>query len=66
MWILYEVENGKLHLTGKSRNLLDKAKRKPVVEYLTEQGRFNQVSEEDIKILQDWVDHNWEEVKHWM
>ncbi len=66
MWILYEVENGKLRLTGKSRNLLEKEKRKPVVEYLTEQGRFNQVSEEDIQILQDWVDHNWEEIKRWM
>jgi pyruvate ferredoxin oxidoreductase beta subunit len=66
MWILYEIEGGKLRLTGKSAKLLDKDQRLPVVEYLSQQGRFNKISEQDIQELQNWVDRNWEELKRWM
>jgi|SRR5271157_1090366 len=66
MWILYEIENGKLRLTGKSARLLDKDQRLPVVEYLSEQGRFSKISEQDIQELQTWVDKNWEDLKRWM
>lgn len=61
MWILYESENGKFRFTGPSRLLLEgKKKRIPVGEYLLQQGRFQHLTEEDIKEIQRWIDQNWE------
>ncbi|GAB4310354.1 MAG: 3-methyl-2-oxobutanoate dehydrogenase subunit beta [Promethearchaeota archaeon] len=66
MWVLYEIENGVLRLTGKSKSLLDKTKRKPVVEYLVKQGRFKKVlaNEGDVTVLQDYVDRSWRQLAH--
>jgi pyruvate ferredoxin oxidoreductase beta subunit len=61
MWALYEIENGKFKLCPPSDRLLDKAKRKPVKEYLALQGRFRGLSETDIERIQQWVDEDWEE-----
>ena len=49
MWILYEIENGKLSITRRI------AKKKPVKEYLSTQGRFKHVNEETIKDIQNHV-----------
>jgi pyruvate ferredoxin oxidoreductase beta subunit len=62
MWVLYEVENGVFRLTGPSRALLDKGKRKPVAEYLKLQGRFRHLSPEDVERIQRMVDENWERI----
>ena len=59
IWILYEIENGVLRLTGPSKNLLDKKKRLPVREYLKLQGRFAHLSEKDIIEIQEMVDESW-------
>ncbi|MFX0139243.1 MAG: 3-methyl-2-oxobutanoate dehydrogenase subunit beta [Candidatus Hodarchaeota archaeon] len=59
-WILYEIEDGVINLNGPSKSRQDKAKRKPIEEYLKPQGRFNKMSEQDIKNLQAWVDRQWE------
>ncbi|MHA1734489.1 MAG: pyruvate synthase subunit PorB [Promethearchaeota archaeon] len=66
MWILYEIENGKFRLTGKSRQLLNPEKRKPIGEYLSKQGRFKKVirDEGDLDVLQKYVDDAWKEVAH--
>ena len=48
-WPLWEVENGVLKLTLKP-------KQKPIEEYLKAQGRFRQLSEDQIKFVQDEVD----------
>ncbi|OYT31155.1 MAG: 2-ketoisovalerate ferredoxin oxidoreductase [Thermofilum sp. ex4484_79] len=63
MWILYEWDRGIFRLTGPSRGLLNKEKRKHVIEYLKLQGRFRHISKEDIEILQEYVDNKWEEIK---
>ncbi|RLE63019.1 MAG: pyruvate synthase subunit beta [Thermoprotei archaeon] len=63
MWPLYEVERGKFRLTGVSRSLLDKSKRSPIVEYIKIQGRFSHISEEEIRILEEYVDKLWEDIR---
>jgi pyruvate ferredoxin oxidoreductase beta subunit len=50
MWLLYEIEQGELRLTFRP------SKRKPVREYLSRQGRFSHLSEEEVKATQDEVD----------
>lgn len=61
-WILYEVENGLMKLSKKSKSLLDPSKRVPLVEYLSTQKRFSQISEKDLIELQEHIDHNWERI----
>lgn len=60
MWALYEIENGKFRLTPPSDRLVDKAKRKPVKEYLSIQERFRPLTDNDIEKIQMWVDEDWE------
>ncbi|MHA1129212.1 MAG: 3-methyl-2-oxobutanoate dehydrogenase subunit beta [Candidatus Helarchaeota archaeon] len=64
MWVLYEIENGKMTLSGPSKNLMDKEKRKPIEEYIKLQGRFRNISQEEIKKLQEWIDYQWENMRH--
>lgn len=59
MWILYEVEEGKLRLTGPSKRLMDRGGRKPVIEYLKAQGRFSNLTEEEVANLQKMIDDLW-------
>ncbi|RLE84142.1 MAG: pyruvate synthase subunit beta [Thermoprotei archaeon] len=63
VWVLYEWEKGVFKLTGPSKNLLDKAKRRPVEDYLKIQGRFAHLSLKEIKEIQRQVDENWERIK---
>ncbi len=60
LWALYEIEYGKFKLNPPSSGLVDKAKRKPVKEYLKLQGRFRNLTEGDIAKIQEWVDEDWE------
>lgn len=59
MWVLFEIENGKFKLNPPSNRLVDKAKRKPVNKYLSLQGRFRNLTEEDMEKIQNWVDEDW-------
>jgi len=63
MWALFEIENGKFKLNTPSAALVDKAKRKPVEEYLKMQGRFKNLTKEDILVIQGWIDETWEKYK---
>ena len=63
MWPLYEIESGVFRLTGVSRALLNKSKRKPVIEYIKIQGRFSHLSEKDVRVLEEYVDRLWEDIK---
>ena len=47
-------------LTSASASLARKGKLKPVREYLALQGRFKDISEEQISQLQDWVNARWQ------
>jgi pyruvate ferredoxin oxidoreductase beta subunit len=60
MWVLFEIEYGKFKFNPPSNRLIDKAKRRSVKEYLTLQGRFRNLTGEDIERIQRWVDEDWE------
>jgi len=51
---LYEVEDGRYHITRKTGTL------KPVEEYLTAQGRFRHLTPADIAGVEEQVRANWE------
>ena len=58
---LFEIENGYLTLSGKSKRLHDKSKRKPIGEYFNKknQGRFKMVDEKILGELQMDTDRWW-------
>lgn len=60
VWALYEIENGRFKLNPPSDQLIDKAKRRPVKEYLLMQGRFRHLTGTDVGRIQSWVDEDWE------
>jgi pyruvate ferredoxin oxidoreductase beta subunit len=62
-WILYEVENGFMKLSKKSKMFSDPSKRTPLIEYLSKQKRFAKLSEKQLIELQEELDRNWERIK---
>ncbi|MEA2090019.1 MAG: pyruvate synthase subunit PorB [Thermoproteota archaeon] len=63
MWVLFEIERGKLKLSSPSARLVDKSKRKPIEQYVKAQRRFRLLTNKDIEVLQRWIDENWEKYK---
>jgi len=63
IWALFEVEHGRFMLNPPSAALLDETKRKPVEEYFKEQGRFDQLTAEDVDEIKRWIDATWEKYK---
>jgi pyruvate ferredoxin oxidoreductase beta subunit len=59
-WILFEAEGGKVRLTPPSNTYLDKSRRKPLKEYLSIQGRFRSLRDEDVKMFEKIIDSAWE------
>jgi pyruvate ferredoxin oxidoreductase beta subunit len=58
---LYEVENGKLKLYGKTRDIASgRFKRLPVRDYLLKQGRFAHFIDEDVEYFQSKIDEMWD------
>ena len=57
--ILYEVEDGILRLTSASESIAKRDNLRPLREYLMEQGRFKNITEEQINELQGWVNARW-------
>lgn len=62
-WPLYEIINGKFELSNPSKALLNPTKRKPIEEYVTKQGRFRTLSEEDIAHYKDYITSLWENIE---
>ena len=58
--VLYEVEDGVFRLTGASESIARKGELKPVREFLAEQGRFKNLTEEQIAELQERVNAHWQ------
>ena len=59
-WVLlYEVEDGIFRLTSASESIARRGSLKPLREYLMEQGRFKNITEEQINELQGWVNARW-------
>lgn len=63
IWALFEIKNGLFKLSSPSTALIDRTKRKPVEEYLREQGRFDQLTPEDVEEIRHWVNALWENYK---
>jgi len=57
--ILYEVEDGIFRLTSASESIARRGNLKPLREYLKEQGRFKNITEEQVNELQSWVNARW-------
>jgi len=55
-WPIFEIENGKTKINYVPENKL------PVDEFVKIQGRFKNISKEQIKMLQDHIDKQWEEL----
>lgn len=51
---LYEIEWGEKYILN-----IKPREKKPVVEYLRLQGRFSHLTEKEISLIQEGVDHNW-------
>jgi len=58
--VLYEVEDGVFRLTSDSESIARKGKLRPLREYLVEQGRFSNITDEQIDELQYWVNARWQ------
>jgi pyruvate ferredoxin oxidoreductase beta subunit len=58
--VLYEIQDGVFRLTSASSSFAQSGNLKPVREYLAEQGRFKNLTEEQISQLQDWVNTRWQ------
>jgi pyruvate ferredoxin oxidoreductase beta subunit len=63
IWALYEIVNGKFGLSSPSAGLVDKTKRKPIEDYVKQQGRFDHIAPEDVEELRRWIDESWEKYK---
>lgn len=63
LWALYEIEYEKFKLNPPSDRLTDESKRRPIKEYLAQQGRFRNLTPKDIERLQKWVDEDWEQYR---
>jgi len=55
-WPLYEIENGEFKVTYRP------TERKPVIEYLKAQKRFKHLTENEVQIIQDYVDNQCDEL----
>jgi pyruvate ferredoxin oxidoreductase beta subunit len=64
IWPLYEIEQGKPALYGRSKQIAEGTfQRKPVGEYLRRQGRFAHFIDEDVAYFQSRIDAMW---KQWL
>lgn len=59
--VLFEIENGVFHLTGKSLSMAKSGKKRPVTEYLELQGRFKMMTADQRADFQEQTDRCWEQ-----
>ena len=57
--ILYEVERGNFRLTSASESLAGKGGPRPLAEYIRRQDKFRNITDEQLAMLQDYVDSRW-------
>ena len=56
---LYEIEEGRVNLTGRSLSIAKTGRKKPVDEYIGSQGRFKKITREQVADFQKTVDYKW-------
>jgi len=61
-WILWEYIDGYIEISRPSIKYSDKAYRKPVKEYLKHQGRYRNLSDDDIRYIEERIDENWRNI----
>ncbi|MEZ0248126.1 MAG: 3-methyl-2-oxobutanoate dehydrogenase subunit beta [Thermoproteus sp.] len=59
-FILWEYDHGELKLNPPSSALVDRSKRKPLIEYLKLQGRYAHLTEEQIRQMEEDIDRKWQ------
>ncbi|MHA1215337.1 MAG: thiamine pyrophosphate-dependent enzyme [Candidatus Hodarchaeales archaeon] len=57
---LYEIENGKLTFSKRGAKYRDPAKRLPIERYLEKQGRFKNMSPEQVELLKKDLQFEWD------
>ena len=57
---LYEIEEGRVTLTGKSLSIAKNGRKKPINEYISLQGRFRKITPEQMTAFQKQVDDKWD------
>lgn len=60
MWILFEAEYGRVRISPPSRNYVVRERRKPIVDYLSIQGRFKTLRDNDVRVIEKLVNDTWE------
>ena len=58
--VLYEIENGVFRLTSASESLARKGNLRPVREFIAEQGRLKNITEEQLNELQKRINARWQ------
>ncbi|MCJ7520823.1 MAG: thiamine pyrophosphate-dependent enzyme [Dehalococcoidia bacterium] len=58
--VLYEVEDGEFRLSPASESIARKGSLRPVREFLIEQGRFRNLTEEQVSELQERINARWQ------
>ena len=56
---LYEIEEGRVKLTGKSLSIAKSGRKQPIDEYIALQGRFKKITPEQLTGFQLRVDEKW-------
>ncbi|RLF64054.1 MAG: pyruvate synthase subunit beta, partial [Thermoplasmata archaeon] len=60
-WLMYEFENGKLTFNGPSKGIIDGSREpKPVEDWLRMQGRFKNITDDDLKEIKKELKERWE------
>jgi len=61
--VIYEIEDGVFRLNSASEQIARSGKLRPLIEYIREQGRFKNITEEQVSQLQTSVSERW---KHYL
>ncbi|MEM0374299.1 MAG: pyruvate synthase subunit PorB [Sulfolobaceae archaeon] len=63
-WPLFEYENGKLNISSESLHCLDRRTRRPIIDFIKSQGRFKRLAEDEVKLLEEYIDNMWQRLKN--
>ncbi|MCS7130401.1 MAG: thiamine pyrophosphate-dependent enzyme [Archaeoglobaceae archaeon] len=62
-WILFEFYERKLNFSGIGRKYAEKKNRIPLSDYLRSQGRFEHLSDEDLRAIEEAIEEEWKVLK---
>ncbi|WP_048087754.1 pyruvate synthase subunit PorB [Metallosphaera yellowstonensis] len=61
-WPLLEVVNGRVQVSNESLHCLRKETRRPLRDFLSVQGRYKRLNDQDYKELESYVDYTWDRI----